>query len=151
MGNKGILNIVLLGILIFILGFVGYKKMSSSILQTVSTSSPKTVTVKRIGLQNPASERCKNLGGKLTIQTLPYGGQYGLCNFEDNRACEEWALFRGECPVGGVKTIGYDTIDQKYCAWRGGQTLVVASSTCTFRDGRTCSTSDYYKGKCTGL
>jgi putative hemolysin len=30
-------------------------------------------------------------------------GQYGVCFFEDNRQCEEWALLRGDCPVGGKK------------------------------------------------
>jgi predicted metal-dependent phosphoesterase TrpH len=34
------------------------------------------------------------------------GGEYGICVFEDNRQCEEWALFRGECPAGGRKATG---------------------------------------------
>lgn len=148
---KGIVNIVLLATLLFILGYVGYQKISSSISETASSTQPVVVKTKHVGLSNPASTRCSDLGGKLSIQKLPYGSQYGLCYFEDNKACEEWALFRGECPVGGVKTTGFDTLDQKYCAWRGGKTIAEASSTCTFRDGKSCSTIDYYNGKCEGL
>ena len=50
------------------------------------------------------------------------GGQIGVCYFEDNRQCEEWALMRGECPVGGVKVTGYVTPAGRYCAITGGNT-----------------------------
>jgi putative hemolysin len=99
-------------------------------------------------LANPASANCVEQGGVLLISKRGDGGEFGLCNFEDNRACEEWALFRGECPVGGRKTTGFDTIDQKYCAWLGGETLAVVQSVCTFKDGSECSTIDLYNGKC---
>lgn len=101
------------------------------------------------GLANPASENCTAKGGTLSIQTNGNGGQYGLCTFEDNMACEEWALYRGECPVGGVKTTGYDNIDQMYCAWVGGQTLAVPNSQCTLPDGTSCATTTLYNnGTC---
>jgi Putative hemolysin len=99
-------------------------------------------------LANPASVNCSKSGGHLVIEKRGDGGEYGVCYFEDNKACEEWALFRGECPKGGVKTIGLDSIDQKYCAWSGGQTLAVANSVCTLKDGSTCSTGAFYNGKC---
>ena len=99
-------------------------------------------------IANPASVNCTKVGGNLVIQTDGSGGQYGLCYFEDNRACEEWALFNGDCPVGGRKTTGYDTIDQNYCVWRGGETLAVKDSVCTFKNGKKCSTIDFYNGKC---
>lgn len=99
-------------------------------------------------LANPASVNCKNVGGNLVIQKRGDGGEYGLCYFEDNRACEEWALFRGDCPVGGVKTTGFDTVDQNYCAWSGGQTFAVPNSVCTFKDNSTCPTLAFYNGTC---
>ena len=34
------------------------------------------------------------------------GGTYGVCVFKDNKQCEEWALFREECPLGGVEVGG---------------------------------------------
>ena len=99
-------------------------------------------------LANPASVNCGKQGGTLVIQKRGDGGEYGLCNFEDNRSCEEWALMRGDCPAGGVKTTGFDTIDQKYCAWSGGQTLAVKDSVCTFKNGKKCLTIDFYNGTC---
>ena len=36
-------------------------------------------------------------------------GQIGVCYFADNKQCEEWALEKGYCPVGGVKVTGYNT------------------------------------------
>ena len=76
------------------------------------------------------------------------GSEYGLCYFEENRACEEWALLRGDCPLGGRKTTGFDTIDQKYCAWLGGETYAVENSKCTFKNGKVCTTLDLFNGKC---
>ncbi len=99
-------------------------------------------------ITNPASVNCSKIGGNLKIEKNETGGEYGLCYFEDNRACEEWALMRGDCPVGGVKTTGFDTIDQKYCAWSGGETFTVPNSICTFKNGSKCSTIDFYNGKC---
>lgn len=110
----------------------------------VSTTSTSTV-----GIANPASTFCIEKGGSLQMQTREDGGQYGLCYFEDARACEEWAMMRGECPVGGVKTTGYDTIDQKFCAWSGGRTFAVENSQCTFANGKVCATVDFYNGTCT--
>jgi putative hemolysin len=99
-------------------------------------------------IANPASLNCKNVGGTLSIEKKGDGSEYGLCFFEDNRACEEWALFRGDCPVGGMRTTGYDTVDQKFCAWAGGQTYAVENSICIFKDGTKCPTIDFYNGTC---
>jgi len=111
----------------------------------VTTPTPTSTST---GIANPASVNCTDKGGTLAIQTDPNGGQYGLCFFEDNRACEEWALFRGECPVGGVKTTGFDTDAQKYCAWIGGSTFAVENAVCTFPDGSTCPDDALYAGTC---
>ena len=100
------------------------------------------------GIANPASTNCKEKGGTLQIKTRGDGGQYGLCYFEDNYACEEWALFRGECPVGGRRTTGFDTEAQRYCAWLGGQTYAQDNAVCTFKDGSTCSDEALYNGAC---
>lgn len=99
-------------------------------------------------IANPASTNCVKLGGNLVIQKRGDGGEYGLCYFEENRACEEWALLRGDCPYGGRKTTGYITIDQNYCAWTGGYTLAETNSACTFKNGSKCPTIDFYNGTC---
>ena len=43
-------------------------------------------------IANPASENCIKQGGTLSIVARGDGGQYGICTFEDNRQCEEWAM-----------------------------------------------------------
>ncbi len=105
---------------------------------------------------NPASENCIKQGGTLTIQTRGDGGQYGVCMFEDNKQCEEWAMLRGECPVGGIKVTGYVTPAAQYCAITGGTYTVTGNSntdnetgTCTFKNGQTCDANAYYNGTCT--
>ncbi len=106
-------------------------------------------------IANPASENCIKLGGKLVIETRPDGGQYGVCYFEDNRQCEEWALFRGTCPEGGLKVTGYITQAARFCAISGGQYAATANTgteqeqgTCTFKTGNTCDATEYYNGTC---
>lgn len=110
----------------------------------------------RVGLANPASENCTAKGGMSQIETLPSGAQYGVCLFEDNRQCEEWALMRGECPVGGIKVTGYVTPQARYCAIRGGTYTVTAEQTadapergdCTLPGRETCDALALYEGRC---
>lgn len=50
-----------------------------------------------VQIANPASTYCIENGGTLEIRTNDEG-EYGVCVFETFE-CEEWAYFRGECPV----------------------------------------------------
>lgn len=106
-------------------------------------------------LSNPASTNCVSLGGTLSIETDGSGGQYGVCRFEDDRQCEEWALLRGECPAGGLRITGHVTPAARYCALRGGRYQVLSGSntpseqgSCSFAGGRTCAAGAYYDGLC---
>jgi putative hemolysin len=107
-------------------------------------------------IANPASENCVKQGGTLSIQKRGDGGEYGVCFFEDNRQCEEWALMRGECPVGGVKVTGYITEASQYCAITGGVYTITNTGNedghekgdCTFTNGNTCDADDYFNGIC---
>ena len=54
---------------------------------------------KLIGMPNPASVHCIDQGGISKMEKDALGNTYGVCVFKDNRQCEQWALFRGECPV----------------------------------------------------
>ena len=107
------------------------------------------------GRANPASENCIEKGGTLSIVERGDGSQYGICYFEDNRQCEEWALLRGECPEGGLKVTGYITPAAQYCAITGGAYTITGENntdneqgTCTFKDGSQCDAWDYYNGVC---
>jgi len=106
-------------------------------------------------LANPASVRCVEQGGELTIETRPGGGQYGVCTFVDNYQCEEWALFRGECPKGGLRVTGYATPAGRFCAITGGRytvsslpTAAVEKGVCSLPGGKTCDAAAYYAGTC---
>lgn len=99
-------------------------------------------------IANPASVNCAKLGGTLSIEKDGTGAEYGLCQLGSGYACEEWALLRGDCPKTGVKTTGYDNIEEKYCAWLGGKTLAVTNATCTFDDGSVCNDIALYNGQC---
>jgi len=109
----------------------------------------------KTGIANPASVNCINKGGTLSIQNRTDGGEYGICTFEDNRQCEEWALFRGECPAGGMKVTGYITSAARFCVITGGSYKVTGQintdkeqGTCTFNGGKSCNVWDYYGGRC---
>ncbi len=93
-----------------------------AVLLFLSGCSSGKGTVKpdaKSAIANPASVNCIDKGGTLSIQKRGDGGEYGICIFEDNRQCEEWALFRGECPAGGIKITGYVTPAARYCAIPG--------------------------------
>jgi hypothetical protein len=130
-------------------------KEINNIVQTTDTvtgNSTSTIdatqTIGTTQMANPASVNCATQGGNLVIQKRGDGGEYGLCYFEENRACEEWALLRGDCPLGGRKTTGFDTIDQNYCAWLGGETFAMPQSVCTLKNGVKCPTIELYNGTC---
>ena len=106
-------------------------------------------------LANPASLNCGAKGGTLKIEQRPDGGQYGICVFVDNYQCEEWALFRGECPAGGLRVTGYITPAARYCAITGGRYAVVANSgaadeqgVCALPGGKACDAAAYFAGTC---
>ena len=120
-----------------------------------SARSPASPSESSIQHGNPASANCAALGGQLSIETLPRGGQFGVCLFEDNRQCEEWALMRGDCPVGGLKVTGYVTAAARYCAITGGKYAADPAGdaehergTCTLPDGTACDADAYYGGTC---
>lgn len=106
-------------------------------------------------IANPASENCVKKGGTLTIQKNGNGDEYGVCTFIDNMQCEEWALFRGDCPDGGIKITGYVTPAAVYCAITAGEYTVTGQTntaqeqgSCAFKNGKTCDVWDYWNGKC---
>jgi putative hemolysin len=106
-------------------------------------------------LANPASVNCGRMGGTVRMERRPDGGQYGICVFADNYQCEEWAMLRGECPVGGLRVTGYITPAARYCVVTGGRYAVVAGSgtaseqgVCVLPRGIGCDASAYFAGTC---
>jgi ABC-type amino acid transport substrate-binding protein/putative hemolysin len=104
---------------------------------------------------NPATQNCIDKGGQHTTEQRGDGGEYGVCLFEDNRQCEEWAMMYGTCPVGGIKVTGYNTSAARYCAITGGQYAATGNEgapdeqgTCAFSNGVVCDVWAYYNGQC---
>lgn len=100
---------VLWALSIFIITAVGCAQDKD--LRSAPDAKPKTQ------IANPASVYCVKSGGELVIKKHKDGGEYGICVFKDNKECEEWAMFRGECPVGGVDVKNFRTDNPfKYCS-----------------------------------
>ncbi len=107
------------------------------------------------GIANPASVNCIRQGGALTILKRGDGGEYGLCTFRDGRLCEEWALFRGECPEGGVRVAQDATPAARYCLITGGfyragglAGTPLEEGICRLPEGIVCDAGEYFAGKC---
>lgn len=96
-------------------------------------------------LANPASVNCIEKGGSSTIEHR--NGAYGVCLFPDGKQCAEWAMFWGDCPVGGVAIADSLTSEERVCLIAGG--LILDKGTqCLLATGKICSLKDYYLGKC---
>ncbi len=109
--------------------------------------APRSGDPKRIA--NPASVYCADIGGRPLTEKLPNGSEFGVCLFEDNRQCGQWALFRGECPVGGLRVAGYPTDAARYCAIAGGRYEVSGTKEiCTTQKGTVCDVEAHYRGDC---
>jgi len=151
--------------LVFGLLLAGCSKVTSTTLPIAETSSATstlhistftpTVDATTPELANPASENCIAQGGSSEIEQRGDGGQFGVCYFEDNRQCEEWALMNGDCPVGGLKVTGYVTPAARYCAITGGSYNITETTnldneqgTCIFKNEGVCDVWDLYNGKC---
>ena len=122
--------------------------MSGAKLSAQGTTTPPQ-------LANPASQNCVAQGGVLRLERRPDGGQFGVCVFADNRQCEEWALFRGACPAGGIRVTGYVTPAARCCAITGGRYSIAARSgaadekgACAAPGGKTCDADAYIAGTC---
>jgi len=102
-----------------------------------------------IGMANPAATNCLAKGGKLETRKNK-NGEYGVCLFDDNRQCEEWAFFRGQCPLGGLKVTGYENEAQVYCVITGGTVEGVGTESvmCKRFDGTYCEVTANFNGEC---
>lgn len=136
-------KIIILVAVCFVLSGCGTEKQQKKPLEN-------EISVKQTAnMVNPASENCIQKGGKLEIRKNKKG-EYGVCLFDDNRQCEEWALFRGECPVGGMKITGYENDAEIYCAITGGQVEGLGTETpmCKRIDGTYCNAQSNLDGDC---
>ena len=116
-----------------------------NILALSACAQQETQSQGGVGMANPASVYCEEQGGTVINKVRGELGEYGVCVFEDNMQCDEWAMYRGECPVGGIKITGYVTEAAVFCAITGGVYAVTDQSgaedeqgTCTLKSGKIC-------------
>ncbi|QKC95487.1 putative hemolysin [Mesorhizobium sp. NZP2298] len=55
---------------------------------------------KPVGMANPASVHCSEIGGRFMVRKDKAGNEYGFCRLPNGRLCEEWALFRDNKCIG---------------------------------------------------
>jgi len=90
-----------------------------------------------IGVPNPASFYCQEMGYKLDIRDTN-DGQVGICVFPDGQECEEWIFLTGSC-------LPEWTFCQRHgSSIKAGETM----GTCLFADGSSCPEYDYFIGEC---
>lgn len=63
------------------------------VITVAACSDRESTSMENVQLPNPAATHCVAQGGKSVIQKEE-NGEYGVCQFEDGRQCEEWALYR---------------------------------------------------------
>jgi putative hemolysin len=114
-----------------------------------------------VGLPNPASQLCIELGGTLKSYVQEDGGAVSLCAFNDdvylNGLIEEWTLFRymkGDAPQSMAVKAYFDHVPYqaptegpvghpalRYCEQVGGTRYIITESSgdesgvCKFEDG----------------
>lgn len=161
MNNQRGLNTLMLGIglgVAAVLGFIAFKLLiepprqsakevhespkPSGLMLNITAPTPNSSVLPT--LKNPASENCIEKGGNLSIMKNGSGAEFGLCRFEDDKACEEWALMRGDCPSGGIKTVGFNN-EEAYCIWLGGKTEKKENAACSLPNGKTCLVTDLWR------
>jgi len=137
------------------------------VLSACSTQTPQpitaTATLDTITIANPASAYCEEQGFKLEIRTAQDGSQYGVCIFEDETECEEWAYYRDACKPGDMSVAPAPTTNPAgianpaaaYCVEQGGASEIRMAEdggqygVCSFPDGSECEEWAFFRGKCT--
>ena len=136
------------------------------ILSACSTQTPQPVTATAsrdtTNMANPASAYCEEQGFKLEIRTSQDGSQYGVCMFDDDSECEEWAYYHNECKPGDMDvapaptatSAGIANPASTYCAEQGGTSEIRTaedgsqSGVCSFPDGSECEEWAFFRGEC---
>lgn len=86
-------------------------------------------------MPNPAAVACLKAGGSLTDEESAIGGTN--CVFPDGKICNQWALFRGECPAGGVRLPENISFEERACLLSGGH-YQSSQNQCKTPEGKTC-------------
>lgn len=75
--------------------------LSISISACATAPAPETGSLQANRKASPASLNCIQNRGYLEIVQTP-AGEKGICVLPDGKRCDEWEMFRGNCPVRTV-------------------------------------------------
>lgn len=110
---KSISIVLIVCIVIGVVFTSGCTSKSPSQVSMPETGVPTVVQTEipggKTGLPNPASVYCVEQGGNLTIRKDAAGNEFGICTFPNGTSCEEWAFYRGECPLPGKAPVQQDS------------------------------------------
>jgi hypothetical protein len=89
---------IILGLCVIAASIITGCTQQATPAQTQATTPAIEITTvpTSVGIANPASVNCGNLGGTTEIKKNADGSEYGMCTFANGTTCEEWALFRNE-------------------------------------------------------
>jgi len=90
-----------------------------------------------IGVPNPASFYCQEMGYQLDLRETDQGTQ-GVCIFPDGNECDQWEFLAGSC-----------AIEWSFCQ-RQGYNIQAGDNiaTCTFPDGSSCPEYAFFISEC---
>ena len=91
-----------------------------------------------IGMPNPASFYCEEMGYQLELREDEGGDMVGYCIFPNGAECEEWEFLAGGC-----------SIEWTFCQ-RQGYNIRAGDGMglCTFPDGSSCPEYEFFIGEC---
>jgi putative hemolysin len=90
-----------------------------------------------IGIPNPASFYCQEMGYLLEMRDTE-DGTVGICIFPDGKECEEWTFLAGKC-----------AIEWSFCQRQGYNIREgEAMATCVFPDDSSCEEYDFFIQEC---
>jgi putative hemolysin len=83
----------------------------------------------------------------------PTGGEYALCIFSNDTACDEWAYFRGECNTTNPNFALYcadngGEVSQENVDWGDVEGALPATYEVCTTDGVECTEYNYYDSRC---
>jgi putative hemolysin len=139
--------LILVGI--FLAGCSLVTIQAADVMPTTAPDAEPTMST----LPNPASVYCAQQGGKSEIRTAADGSQAGYCILQDGSECDEWAYFRGECPVAAEEPV-QQVSGAVFCEMLGYPLVNVTApdgsqlEVCQFPDGSSCDPTAFIKGQC---
>ncbi len=149
MTQKGNAQFLIIGIVaVFFALLVGAYFMGTIDTKTPVVAQNSVSSGNAAEVASQANAKCIQNGGFVTTAYKGNSGFYNICNFADDKQCELYALYQGQCPIGGISTIGYSTTPQVYCALRGGQLMGSENGQCKLPDGSLCYTESVFNGYC---